>query len=148
RLPGHRRLWRRRLRWQELRLQRLLRHLIHQSDSIRGRRVIPSPPFHFRPAESRAIMPPVSAILWLALLPTAPPDDARIDSLVGEAMRAWNVPGVAVVIVTPNRVVYLKGHGVRELGRKDPVTPDTLFPLASCSKAFTTALVGALVDDD
>jgi CubicO group peptidase (beta-lactamase class C family) len=92
-------------------------------------------------------MPPVSATLWLALLPAAPVDDARIDALVGEALRAWNVPGTAVVIVAPDRVVYLKGHGVRELGRKEPVTPDSLFPLASCTKAFTTALIGALADD-
>ena len=46
-----------------------------------------------------------------------------------------------------DEVVYLKGHGVRALDGKDSITPDTLFPLASCSKAFTTTAMAMLVDD-
>jgi CubicO group peptidase (beta-lactamase class C family) len=44
-------------------------------------------------------------------------------------------------------VIYLKGHGVKELDKKDPVTPDTVFPLASCTKAFTTTAMAMLVDE-
>jgi len=62
-------------------------------------------------------------------------------------MKAWEVPGVAVVIVRGDDVLYLKGHGVRAIDGKDPVTPDTLFPLASCSKALTTTAMAMLVDD-
>lgn len=83
--------------------------------------------------------------LLLALLPAA--DTARIDALATSALRAWDVPGTAVVVVTPDRVVHLKGYGRRELGG-EPVTPDTVFPLASCTKAFTSALVARLVDLD
>src|SRR5262249_27081546 len=43
--------------------------------------------------------------------------------------------------------LLLKGFGVRERGRAEPITPDTVFPLASCSKAFTTTLLAMLVDD-
>jgi CubicO group peptidase (beta-lactamase class C family) len=70
-----------------------------------------------------------------------------IDALVRAALKEWDVPGVAVVIVSPDRVLYLRGHGLSELGRHDPVTPDTLFPLASCSKAFTSALLAMLADE-
>jgi CubicO group peptidase (beta-lactamase class C family) len=75
-------------------------------------------------------------------------DTGKIDALVEQAMKSWDVPGAAVVIVDAEKVLYLKGHGVREKGKPDPVTPDTLFPLASCSKAFTTTLMAMLVDDD
>src|SRR5262249_29752124 len=70
----------------------------------------------------------------------------RIDRLVTEALEAWDAPGAAVVIVSPDRVIHLKGYGVREVNGK-PVTPDTIFPLASCSKAFTATLMAALADD-
>jgi CubicO group peptidase (beta-lactamase class C family) len=76
----------------------------------------------------------------------ADPSPEHVDKLATEALRAWDVPGAAVVIVTPERAINLKGYGVREL-RGKPVTPDTVFPLASCTKAFTTALVAALADD-
>ena len=51
------------------------------------------------------------------------------------------------MIVQDDRVVYLKGFGVREQGKSDPVTPRTVFPIASCSKAFTATLVAMLVDE-
>ncbi len=90
-------------------------------------------------------------LLWLMLgslpAPAHAADAGAIDALVREALKAWEVPGVAVVVVRGDDVLYLKGHGVRALDGKDPVTPDTLFPLASCSKAFTTTAMAMLVDD-
>lgn len=89
---------------------------------------------------------------WLAMLlsqPPAPlpsPDPQHLDQLVQRALSAWQVPGVAVAIVSRERILYLKGHGVRQLGRKDPVTPDTLFLLGSGSKPFTSLLLAILVD--
>jgi len=76
-----------------------------------------------------------------------PFDPKPIDALVEKALAAWHVPGVAVAIVQDNEVVYLKGHGVREIGGRDLVTADTVFPLASCSKAFTTTAMAMLVDE-
>jgi CubicO group peptidase (beta-lactamase class C family) len=106
----------------------------------------------------------VLLVVSIALLPlsrTAPPnpephptaeagpafDPAAIDALVHDALRAWQVPGVAVAIIRDGEVIYLKGHGVKELGKNDPVTPDTLFPIASCTKAFTTTAMAMLVDE-
>ncbi|HKA06606.1 MAG TPA: serine hydrolase [Gemmataceae bacterium] len=91
-------------------------------------------------------MTSLSPLLALVLLPAAAPALDRIDRLVTEALEAWDAPGAAVVIVSPDRVIHLKGYGVREIAGK-PVTPDTIFPLASCSKAFTTTLMAALADD-
>jgi CubicO group peptidase (beta-lactamase class C family) len=52
-----------------------------------------------------------------------------------------------LVVVRDDRLVYLKGFGVREAGKPEPVTPDTVFPLASCTKSFTTLAMGILVDE-
>src|SRR6202022_2094198 len=56
-------------------------------------------------------------------------------------------PGAAVAIVHDDELVYLKGFGVRELGGHDAVTPDTVFPISSCTKAFTTTAMAMLVDE-
>jgi len=76
-----------------------------------------------------------------------PPDKRAVSNAIKEAMEYWKVPGCAVVIVYKGEVIYLDGHGVRELGRDDAVTPDTLFPLGSCTKAFTTTGMAMLVDE-
>jgi CubicO group peptidase (beta-lactamase class C family) len=62
-------------------------------------------------------------------------------------MRAWNVPGAAVVVLKGDRVLVLKGYGIRQFSDSGPMTPDTVFPLASCTKAFTTTLMAMLVDE-
>jgi CubicO group peptidase (beta-lactamase class C family) len=74
-------------------------------------------------------------------------NSAAIDAMVEDALKYWHVPGVAVGIVRDDKIVYLKGHGVKELGKPDPVTPDTIFPLASCTKAFTTTAMSMIVDE-
>ncbi|HJT79300.1 MAG TPA: serine hydrolase [Gemmataceae bacterium] len=93
---------------------------------------------------------PLALLLTLAPLPAAPAesfDAARVDRVVEDALDAWRVPGVAVAIVRDDRVIYLKGHGIKEVGGQDPVTPDTIFPIASCTKSFTTTAMAMLVDD-
>lgn len=72
---------------------------------------------------------------------------AAADRLAADAVATWRVPGAVVVVVRGGETVLLKGYGVRAAGKPAPVTPDTLFPLASCSKAFTTTLLAMLVDD-
>jgi len=75
------------------------------------------------------------------------PKAAAIDTILRDAMRFWKVPGAAAAIVHGNEVVYIKGFGVKELGGTEPVTPETLFPIASCTKAFTTTAMAILVDE-
>src|SRR5579864_9260942 len=95
------------------------------------------------------------ALLLLALplcfAPSARADclDSRaINSLVEDALKHWHVPGVAVAIVRGDEVIYLRGHGVRSVEDSARVTENTLFPIASCTKGFTTAAMALLVDED
>lgn len=92
---------------------------------------------------SLAAVAGLGTLLAVALAWTRP----SIDSVVAQTMKAWQVPGLALVIVRDDRVVHLKGYGVRELGKPAPVTADTVFPIASCTKPFTTLAMGMLVDD-
>src|SRR5439155_19022400 len=69
------------------------------------------------------------------------------EKLIRAARDAWDVPGVAVGVVRDDRMEYLAGNGVKARGDRAAVTPDTLFPLGSCTKAFTTAALAMLVDE-
>jgi CubicO group peptidase (beta-lactamase class C family) len=87
--------------------------------------------------------------VWLATAgwasAQAPPAD--LDTFVASAMKAFDVPGLALAIVKDGKVVYAKGYGVRRNDDPAPVTSRTLFAIASNSKAFTSASVGILVDE-
>lgn len=75
------------------------------------------------------------------------PTPEAVDALAAEALKASQVPGAAVVVVRGDKTLVLKGYGTRDTGAHAPVTADTVFPLASCTKQFTTALLAVLVDD-
>jgi CubicO group peptidase (beta-lactamase class C family) len=65
-----------------------------------------------------------------------------------EAKRAeHHVPGAALVIVKDDRVILVKGFGLRDVERKLPVTPETLFAIGSCTKAFTAMTVVMSAED-
>jgi CubicO group peptidase (beta-lactamase class C family) len=87
----------------------------------------------------------------LAMLASADPmpalDTKQVDALIERARESWNVPGVAVVIVSGDKVLYLKGSGRSTQDKAELITPGTVFPLASCTKAFTTTLMAMLADD-
>src|SRR5262245_23766430 len=71
----------------------------------------------------------------------------RVDALLEAAQKAWGAPGLAVVVVRDDEVAYLRGLGVREVGKDDKVTPDTLFSIGSLTKAFASASLALLIDD-
>jgi CubicO group peptidase (beta-lactamase class C family) len=57
------------------------------------------------------------------------------------------IPGVAVGLVERGKVVFVRGFGYRDAQRRLPITPDTLFPIGSCSKAFTATAIALLADE-
>jgi CubicO group peptidase (beta-lactamase class C family) len=89
-------------------------------------------------------MKPILTLLLLAGLCPAQPN---LDSVVERARREFDVPGIAVAIVKDGRAVFEKGYGVRTLGQPKPIAPDTLFGIASNTKAFTAAALAMLVDE-
>ncbi|GGZ87313.1 serine hydrolase [Streptomyces subrutilus] len=74
---------------------------------------------------------------------------ARLDGTVREMMRRTGVPGVSVAVVHDDKVVHLKGFGVRRVGESAAVDPDTVFQVASLSKPISSTVVaGALTSPD
>src|SRR5438874_1350192 len=94
-----------------------------------------------------AVLIPPAAVRADPVEQVKPLDAAAADAAVRDALKAWRVPGAAVAVVRDGEVIYLKGFGVRSVEARDPVTPDTLFPIGSCSKAFTTTSLAMLVDE-
>lgn len=72
---------------------------------------------------------------------------AAIEKAVNERRKALGIPGVALVIVKDDRVIYMKGLGVKDFENHLPVTPDTLFAIGSSTKAFTAMLSVMSADD-
>jgi CubicO group peptidase (beta-lactamase class C family) len=72
---------------------------------------------------------------------------AGFDEVVTDAMKKFEVPGMAIAIVKNKEVIYAKGFGHRDVEKQLPVTADTLFAIGSSSKAFTTFVLGTLVDE-
>ena len=71
----------------------------------------------------------------------------QIDDLVSRTLTAFDVPGIAVAVVKDGKIVHSKGYGIRSLTTKAKVDENTLFGIASNSKAFTAAALGMLMDD-
>jgi len=69
------------------------------------------------------------------------------DDAVTAAMKKFEVPGMAIAIVKNKEVIYAKGFGLRDVEKQLPVTADTIFAIGSSSKAFTTFVLGTLVDE-
>jgi CubicO group peptidase (beta-lactamase class C family) len=92
-----------------------------------------------------ALASPVSAAE-----PKAPDPARRLDGLdayMQTVVKDWNVPGIGVAVIAKDKVVFAKGYGYRDYGRKLPFTTATVVPIASNTKLFTATAAGLLVED-
>jgi CubicO group peptidase (beta-lactamase class C family) len=93
-------------------------------------------------------LPPMLVFLFVPFVANGQaPDEKKLDAIMADALTAFDAPGAAMVIVHEDKVVYLKGAGVRELGKADAMNEDTIFQIASCTKAFLAMLIAMLMGD-
>jgi CubicO group peptidase (beta-lactamase class C family) len=71
----------------------------------------------------------------------------EIDAYAQTVLTTHGGPGMAIAIVKDDKLVSAKGYGTRELGKNAPVDENTLFAIASNTKAFTSASLAILVDE-
>jgi len=74
-------------------------------------------------------------------------DYKELYNYIQTAVDSFDMPGLAVGIIKNNEIVFLEGFGYRNTETKKKVDKNTIFGIASCSKAFTSASVAILVDD-
>src|SRR5215510_16418119 len=72
---------------------------------------------------------------------------AAIEKSLEEKRKEFGIPGMSLVIVKDDKVIYLKGLGVKDFEHNTPVTPDTRFAIGSSSKAFTAMLAVMSADE-
>ena len=101
-----------------------------------------------RPVQPLALI--IFGLLLCALTVRAQEPDVSkklegFDAYMDQLLKDWNTPGIGVGIVINDKLVFAKGYGYRDYGRKLPFTPTTLCPIASNSKLFTAVAAGMLV---
>ena len=76
--------------------------------------------------------------------------EQRLDLLVEkleQQRQTLHIPGMAIAVVKDDEVILAHGFGVTNIETETPVTPETIFAIGSSTKAFTSTLIGMLVDE-
>lgn len=73
--------------------------------------------------------------------------EVRLDSVFKKSIFAWNIPGMSVGIVKNDSIVLLKGYGVTDVNNSQKVDGNTIFAIASNTKAFTSTAMSMLVSE-
>lgn len=73
-------------------------------------------------------------------------DEAAFDRLFDQTMARYELPGLALGVIEDGKVVYMRTGGELRTGRGEPVDADSLFKIASTTKAMTTTVLARLVD--
>src|SRR5689334_3665932 len=90
----------------------------------------------------------ICAVLALPHARGSDDDDlGKIEKKIEETRGKLHVPGCSLAIVKDDRVILSKGFGQRDLEKNLPATPQTMFAIGSCTKAFTTMLAAMAADE-
>ena len=91
-------------------------------------------------------------LLWLSCLPAivfnkqlSNKDVHDIRRFISHVMQCRGVPGLSVALVETNRTVLTEGMGLADVETEQPATENSLFCVASLTKAFTVTLLGKLL---
>ena len=83
----------------------------------------------------------MTAAVALAAMPVAlAADTHRIDAAVEATVERYDLPGIAVGVIEDGQVAHVRTLGETVAGSGDPVTPESLFKIASNSKAMTATV--------
>lgn len=74
-------------------------------------------------------------------------DNPQVDSVINAFMTKWDLPGGSFTMAYDTTVLYSKGYGVTDIVSMEPVTTESLFRIASCTKPFTAVAVMKLIQE-
>lgn len=75
-------------------------------------------------------------------------NEENIDTLIQQTLATFKVPGAAIGVIKEGKVLLNKGYGVQDINKSDPVDQNTLFKIASTTKAFNSAALAILIDQN
>ena len=84
------------------------------------------------------------SLFWTSLFSQNDKRLEGIDNVIEKALKSFNQTGFAVAVVENDKVIYSKGFGYRDYENKLKVDSNTLFAIGSCTKAFTSSIIGVL----
>src|SRR5690606_15514790 len=87
-----------------------------------------------------------TAAFFISAVTAAQISEQQVDEVVARTMKTFDVPGMAVGIIKDGKVVLAKGYGVNNINTGQKTDANTMFAIASNSKAFTSAALAMLVD--
>ncbi|CAN5839972.1 serine hydrolase [soil metagenome] len=90
----------------------------------------------------------LAAVTLVFPLAAQPTPLSGLDAYIESGMRDWEVPGLAIAVVKDDSVIFARGYGVRRVGERELVDENTLFAIASTTKALTAAALGMMVDEE
>src|SRR5688572_25815893 len=76
-----------------------------------------------------------------------PENSDSLDAMIEPILRKAGIPGAALAIVAHGETVIARGYGYRDLNAKLPMVAETVYPIASTTKAMNATLLGMLVDE-
>lgn len=90
-------------------------------------------------------------LLLFFLLPSAVYSQSKVtsgyvDSLVERSMKMFPQAAVGIAVIQDGKITHQKGYGIISADTKEKADENTLFCIASNSKAFTSTALGMLVD--
>src|SRR6476660_2823903 len=102
-----------------------------------------------RPSRLRTVLLLALAFPPAAIAQRQPDIETRLqgfDAYMAQVMKDWNVPGLGVGIVIRDKLVWSKGYGYRDYGKKLPYTVNTTQAIASNTKLFTSVAAAMLAE--
>ena len=86
-------------------------------------------------------------VLLVSCLSFSQIEEKKLDELIQNTLKTFDVPGISVGIIKEGKIVYSKGFGVRSLVNNQKMTDETLVGIASNSKGFTATALAILADE-
>lgn len=74
-------------------------------------------------------------------------DLKALDQYYAKMVKDWDVPSASIGIVKDGKLIFTGSYGHKEEGKKGTPDSNTLYAIASNSKAFTSAIIGMLVQE-
>ncbi|MGI9532531.1 serine hydrolase [Lutimonas sp.] len=83
----------------------------------------------------------------VSVMAQQPVNTKALDAYFEKMVKDWDLPAASIGVVKDGELVFTGNYGVLELGKKEKPDENTLYAIASNSKAFTSAIIGMLVQE-